>query len=125
MVASGMVAMLSFTNKTPPLDVSTPTQTGSPLSYTLVLADAGTNRMTNTSLPNEIVIPDNGTVAFPIGTQIVITQLGTGQTTITIDTDTLNVNSVFTTKLAGQYSEATISKKTATMWVISGDLELA
>jgi len=105
-----------------PLEVETVTLTGSPLGYTLQSSDAGTNRMTNTSSPNEIRIPSNASVPFPIGTQILLTQLGTGQMTVTIDTDTLNVNSTFTTSLAGQYSEATITKKTSTMWVLSGDL---
>jgi hypothetical protein len=97
-------------------------QTGT--AYTLVLADAGKNVTMNNAAANTLTIPANASVAFPIGTQILVTQLGAGQTTVAITTDTLNVASSFTLKLAEQYSEAIITKKTSTMWVISGDLEL-
>ena len=98
-------------------------QTGT--TYTGVLADAGKNiTMTNASA-STFTIPANASVAYAVGTQILVTQLGAGQVTIAITTDTLNVNADFTLKLAGQYSEVMITKKTSNMWVIAGDLELA
>ena len=93
-------------------------------SYTLVIGDQFLDEITmNNASANTLTIPANASVAFPVGTQFLITQLGAGQTTVAITTDTLNVNSTFTKKLAGQYSQAVITKMTSTMWIISGDLE--
>lgn len=93
-------------------------QTGT--SYTLVLGDAGANVTLSNASAIALTIPANASVAFPIGTQILITQLGAGQVTVGITTDTLNAR--VGKKLVGQYSEATLTKKTSTMWVLSGDL---
>jgi len=56
-------------------------QTGT--TYTLVIGDEFLVGVTmNNAAANTITIPTNATVAFPIGTAILITQLGAGATTI-------------------------------------------
>ena len=55
-------------------------QTGT--SYTLVLSDATKIVQMNNSSANTVTIPTNSSVAFPIGTAIVIQKYGTGDTTI-------------------------------------------
>ena len=106
-----------------PFNLTMNNQTGT--TYTLVLADAGKNVTLNNASAITLTIPANASVAFPVGTTILLTQLGAGQVTVSITTDTLNVTSTFTAVLAEQYSEAVLTKKTSTMWVISGDLEAA
>ena len=93
-------------------------------TYELVLTDAQKNVTMTNAAASVLTVPANASVAFPIGSSILISQMGAGQVTVAITTDTLNVASTFTLKLAEQWSEAVLTKKTATMWVLSGDLEL-
>jgi hypothetical protein len=98
-------------------------QTGT--TYTLALTDApasATNQgivTMNNASANTLTIPANGTVAFPVGTGILVIQLGAGQTTIAITTDTLlNSNSV---TARAQNSILVLTKIAATTWVLGGD----
>lgn len=88
-------------------------------SYTLALTDAGKHISITTG---GVIIPANGSVAFPIGTTIVIyNDSGTSQN-ITITTDTLRqagTTNTGTRTLAG-YGLATCVKVGSTTWVISG-----
>lgn len=93
-------------------------QTGT--SYTLVLADAGELVTLSNASAIALTIPANASVAFPIGTQIQIMQIGAGQVTVGITTDTLNAR--IGKKLAGQWAQATLTKITSTIWVIDGDV---
>ncbi|GIW67876.1 MAG: hypothetical protein KatS3mg096_744 [Candidatus Parcubacteria bacterium] len=56
------------------------TQTGT--AYTLVLSDAGKLVQMDNASANTVTIPANSSVAFPIGTKIMIQKYGTGDTTI-------------------------------------------
>lgn len=94
-------------------------QTGT--AYTLVLADAPKCVTMSNAAANTLTIPANASVAFPIGTVVTVMQLGVGQTTVAITTDTL-LNPALTAKLRARYSVASITKITATSWVLSGDL---
>jgi hypothetical protein len=109
-----------------PMTTSGPTvnaQTGT--TYTLALTDApassanqGIVTMNNGSA-NTLTIPANGTVAFPVGTVVQVVQLGAGQTTIAITTDTLlNASSV---TARAQNSTLVLTKIATTTWVLSGD----
>lgn len=93
--------------------------------YTLVLSDAGKYIIENGSPTKTVTIPANGSVAFPIGTTIVIENGSTSvNQTIAITTDTLYlVATAFATTgsrtlLPG--GVATLFKRTATTWIISG-----
>jgi len=55
-------------------------QTGT--SYTLQLSDDGKLVQMNNSSANTVTIPANSSVAFPIGTKIMVQKYGTGNTTI-------------------------------------------
>ena len=76
----------------------------------------------NVASANTLTIPANSSVAFDIGTQIMILQTGAGQTTITPDTGVTiySKNSEF--KLDAQWSSAVIIKRDADTWVALGDL---
>ena len=56
------------------------TQTGT--SYTLVLGDANGLVDTDNGSANTVTVPPNSSVAFPVGTQVLVVQQGAGQTTI-------------------------------------------
>lgn len=97
-------------------------QTGT--SYTAVLSDNGKAIQMNNAAANTFVLPLNSAVPFPIGTQLLIEQAGTGQTTIAATSGvTINQRQAFT-KTAGQYALATLIKKASDTWVLSGDLVL-
>ena len=95
------------------------TRTGT--SETLTLADAGQFITLNNASPITLTIPANGSVAFPVGTRIDFAQLGAGQVTFAITTDTLR-SSGSMLKLTGQYSGATIYKLASTEWILIGDI---
>lgn len=112
---STLVATTEFVQKSA-LGVSTKTT-----NYTLVLTDAGKLIDFNSASNLTLTIPANSSVAFPIGTQIVIARYGTGTVTVAITTDTLRSASSYT-KIATQYGAATLVKRTSTEWYLFGDL---
>ena len=91
-------------------------------SYTLVLGDAGKLIEMNNASANNLTVPLNSSVAFPIGAQILIAQYGAGQTTI-VATGGVTIRSASgKLKLTGQYSAATLLKIAADEWYLFGDL---
>ena len=110
----------TLTNKTltdPKIIVSRNTQTS---GYTAVLTDSGKVVTINNGSANNFTIPTNASVAFPVGTQILVAQLGDGQTTIT----GAGVTFRFTPgqKLRTKYSSATCIKIDTDEWLLVGDL---
>ena len=90
-------------------------------NYQLVLADRGKSILMNgTSLT--LTIPANGTVAFPVGTVIIIVNVNSTALSIAITTDTLTLaNSTTTgTRTLARNGLATCVKIGATSWLISG-----
>jgi hypothetical protein len=91
-------------------------------SYTLVLADRGKLVEMNVGSANDLTIPLNSSVAFPIGTKIDIAQYGAGQTTI-VATSGVDVRSAGgALKMALQYSGASIVKIGTDEWYLFGDI---
>jgi hypothetical protein len=100
--------------------ITTNRQTG--LSYTLVLSDADKLVEMNNSNQNEINIPLNSSYAFPIGTQILVAQYGSGQTVI-VPAAGVDVRSNGNKrKLNVRYSGATLIKIGTNEWYCFGDL---
>lgn len=96
-------------------------QTGT--TYTLVLADDHKLVSCANANPITLTIPLNSSVAFPIGTQILIRQKGAGQVTITpADGVTLNSPDSVDATIA-QYSMAGLIKVATDTWALFGDLE--
>lgn len=91
-------------------------------SYTLVLTDAHHYVEMEVSSANDLTVPTNASVAFPIGTEIRVTQLGTGQTTILGDTGVTIRTEGGKNKTVGQYSVATLFKRGTNEWYLFGDL---
>jgi len=92
-------------------------------NYTLVLADAGkTIYKASGGAGETITIPANASVAFPVGTVVVIGNDGGGNLSIAITSDTLEqwgTGSTGTRTLADN-GKAVLEKVAATTWKISG-----
>jgi hypothetical protein len=90
-------------------------------SYTLVLADKAKVVEMLVGSANNLTVPLNASVAFPVGTQIHIVQTGSGQTTV-VATGGVTINTATTLKLRAQWSAATLIKRAENTWVLVGDL---
>jgi len=90
-------------------------------SYSLVLTDAGKIVEMNVGSANDLTVPLDSSVAFPVGTNITILQTGAGQTTI-VATGGVTINSTPGLKLRAQWSSATLIKRATDTWVAIGDL---
>ena len=100
--------------------VTTNSQTGT--SYTITLPDNGRHITLSNSSPITLFVPTNATVLFPIGSQIMISQLGTGQVTVAAVTPgTTSVNGNNGTRTAGQYAIISLIKIATDSWIIGGD----
>lgn len=96
-------------------------QTGT--TYTLVLGDAAkTVTLTNASSIT-LSVPTNASVAFAIGTQILLYQGGAGQVTVSAVTPaTTTIRSQGSkTKITGQYGVACLMKLDTDTWVLFGN----
>jgi hypothetical protein len=102
--------------------VSTITTNRQTASYTLVLADANKLVEMNVATANTLTVPTNATVAFPIGTQILIAQYGAGAVTITAASGVTLRSESSKLKTNGQYSGATLVKIATDEWYAFGNL---
>jgi hypothetical protein len=96
-------------------------------SYTAVLANNGQVVTMDNASANNFSIPTNASVAFPIGTQINVLQIGAGQTTIqAVTSGTTTIQSTGATaaqpKLRARYSAATCLKAGTDLWYVFGDV---
>ena len=90
-------------------------------AYTLALADAGKHIAITTG---GVIIPANGTTAFPIGTTIVIFNNSNATQSITITTDTLRQAGTTNTgaRTLAVYGVASLIKVAAMLWVITANV---
>jgi hypothetical protein len=90
-------------------------------AYTLALSDMGKHIDIATG---GVVIPANGTTAFPIGATIVIFNDSASTQTISITTDTLRQAGTTNTgtRTLAVYGVATVMKVAATVWVVTGNV---
>ena len=99
-------------------DVVTNAQTA---SYTLVLGDKNKIVEMNVASGNNLTVPPNSSVAYPVGTQINILQVGAGQTTV-VQGAGVTVNAAPGLKLRTTWSYATLIKRATDSWVLVGDI---
>ena len=97
-------------------------QTGT--SYTTVLGDDGKLITCDNASAITLTIPPNGTVAYGIGTQLNIMQLGAGVVTITAGAGVTLRSNGSKLKTNGQYAVATCCKIASDTWVVIGNLAL-
>jgi hypothetical protein len=91
-------------------------------SYTLVLADLNRLVEMEDGSANNLTIPPNSSVAFPIGGIIYISQLGAGQTTVVPGSGVTLRSAGGKTKLSVQYSMGRLIKRGTDEWYLSGDI---
>jgi hypothetical protein len=126
-VTADLTTAQTLTNKTltdPKINLAFDAETA---SYTAVLANNGQVVTMNNASANTFSIPTNASVAFPVGTQINVLQIGAGQTTIQAVTS--GTTSILSTgaaaaapKLRVQYSMATCIKAATDTWYVVGDI---
>lgn len=95
-------------------------QTGT--SYTLVLTDVAKVISLSNAAAITLTVPENSSVAFPVGTQILLYQGGAGQVTITPAGSVTIRSEGSKLKLTGQYAVAGLLKVATDEWVAFGNL---
>lgn len=91
-------------------------------SYTLALTDINDLVEMNVATANNLTVPLNSSIAFPIGTKIDISQYGAGQTTV-VATGGVTIRSAGgALKLAAQYSGGSLVKIGTDEWYLFGDI---
>ena len=93
-------------------------QTGT--TYTLVLTDSAKVVTLSNGSNITLTVPTNASVAFAIGAQVNLVQLGAGQVTVGGASVTLRSQGS-KLKLNGQYSAATLLKINTDEWVLVGN----
>jgi len=93
-------------------------QTGT--SYTLVLTDVAKVISLTNAAAITLTVPTNASVAFPVGTQILLYQGGAGQVTISSSATIRSEGSKL--KMFGQYAVAGLLKVGTDEWVAFGNL---
>jgi len=91
-------------------------------TYELLLTDVGKLVTCNNGAAIDLTVPVNGDVAIPIGSQILVTQLGAGVVTLVPEGGvTLNSRDALL-DTNGQYATVALIKRDTNIWVCSGDL---
>ena len=88
--------------------------------YTLAFSDQGGQVYMAAS--GNVTIPDNATVAFPVGATVALIAGPGSSVNVNITSDTLYLGGVGSTgtRMLGQYGMATVVKVAAPPWYISG-----
>ena len=102
-------------------DIRIPANSQSGSSYTLASSDVGKLVEMSNASSNTVTVPPNSSVPISVGSQIVVVQTGTGQTTLAAGSG-VTVNATPGLKLRAQWSSATLVKRSTDSWVAFGDL---
>ena len=91
-------------------------------NYTLSLTDLNNMVTINSSSGKTITIPINSSVPFPVGSKILVTQMGAGQITFLTDVGVILNSADAANKTKTQYSVATLIKTDTNTWLLFGDI---
>jgi hypothetical protein len=125
-VTADLTTAQTLTNKsltTPKINLGINAQTGT--TYTTVLDDNGKLITQTNASAIATTIPLNASVAYPIGAQINIAQMGAGQVTISGASGVTIASTGATAtapKLRAQYSTATAVQTATDTWLVMGDI---
>lgn len=106
------------TGQSSPSIVEINSQTGT--TYTLLLTDAGKCVEMNNASANTLTVPPNS-VAFPVGTTLLVRMMGAGQTSIAAGGG-VTIHTPLTLNLFAQYSLASLHKRATNEWCLDGGL---
>ena len=95
-------------------------QTSTP--YVLALTDVDKMVEMNLGTANQVTVPLNSTVAFSIGTQIMVSQYGAGQTTIAGEVGVTLRSIGSWLKISAQYGVVSLVKVGTNEWYVFGSL---
>lgn len=90
-------------------------------SHTLLYVNGMSVVEMNVATANNLTVPPNTDVAFPIGTMIDVVQIGAGLTTIVAGSG-VTVEPSTTLNLIGQWYGATLYKRATNTWVLLGSI---
>jgi hypothetical protein len=102
-----------------PITPLTSAQSG---SYTLALGDANSTLSVTASTASNITVPLNSAVAFPVGTQIIVRQQGTGQLTFVPTGGVTFEANALTYTTSNRYAVVALIKTGTDTWALGGDL---
>ena len=125
-VTADLTTAQTLTNKTltsPLINLGINAQTGT--TYTTVLADNGKLITQTNASAIATTIPLNSSVAYPVGAQINIAQLGAGQITVAGAGGVTVVSTggtAATPKTRAQYSTLTCVQTSTDNWLVMGDI---
>lgn len=91
-------------------------------SYTLVLGDAAKAVEMNVASANNLTVPPNSSVPYPIGTVLEVLQYGAGQTTIVAGAGVTLRSPGGRLKIAAQYGAAALRQRATDEWTVEGNL---
>jgi hypothetical protein len=91
-------------------------------TYTLALTDVAKVVTLSNAAAITLTVPADSSVAFPIGTQILLYQGGAGQVTITAGSGVTIRSESSKLKITGQYGVAGLLKLATDEWVAFGNL---
>jgi len=91
-------------------------------TYTFVLADHGKLVTSSNGSAQTLTVPPNSSVAYPIGADLTVMQLGSGQVTIAAGSGVTLYAADSELKTRVQYSAATLTKVASDAWLVAGDL---
>jgi len=101
------------------LDLSIRSETASTVA---VIGDRNNAIEITSGSATSFTIPPNSSVAFPTGSQLVLTQLGAGQVTVAAGVGVTIRSSGSKVALADQYSVCTLYKAATDIWQLQGNL---
>ena len=107
--AGSMVAPLAFN-----------AQTGT--TYTFVAADAGKMVTSSNGSAQTFTVPPNSSVAFDVGTQIIVQNIGSANCTLAQGSGVTIQSKDSAKEIDGQYSAATLIKTATDVWSLIGSL---
>lgn len=117
---AGQVLTAAQQNSLATAQIALNAQTGT--TYTAVLGDDGDLVTLDNASAITFTVPPNSSVAFGIGTQINIMQLGAGQVTIAAGAGVTLQSAGSKLKTSAQYAVATCCKIATDTWVVVGNL---
>ena len=95
-------------------------QTGT--THTFVIADAGKLVTSSNGSAQTVTVPPNSSVAFPIGTQIIVQNIGSANATLAQGTG-VTINSKDSNKeIDGQFAAGALIKTATNVWSLIGAL---
>ena len=109
-VSGGLVA---------PLQINA--QTGT--TYTLVIGDAGKLVTSSNGSAQTITVPPNSSVAFAVGTQIIVQNIGSANATLAQGSGVTIQSKDSNKEIDGQYAAATLIKTATDTWSLIGALK--